>query len=161
MARLQDFPTVTPTSSDKLLVVQSQGQGLVPYGSKLDSANPTGTGKLTMTGNGVFSGDLTINGSTSVGTLLAGMIKGITLSGNQPIDNLQTWCKNNEKGLYWGCGYVTTPFEGWALVLLMNKIASNGHAEIYIFQNAKIVTSYTSNLTATTPTWSTKSGNLS
>ena len=48
MARLQDFQTVTPTSSDKLLVVQSQGQGLVPYGSKLDSANPTGTGKLSM-----------------------------------------------------------------------------------------------------------------
>lgn len=48
MARLQDFPTVTPTSSDKLLVVQSQGQGLVPYGSKLDSANPTGTGSLSL-----------------------------------------------------------------------------------------------------------------
>ena len=48
MARLQDFQTVTPTSSDKLLVVQSQGQGLVPYGSKLDSANPTGTGALSI-----------------------------------------------------------------------------------------------------------------
>lgn len=48
MARLQDFQTVTPTSSDKLLVVQSQGQGLVPYGSKLDSANPTGSGTLAM-----------------------------------------------------------------------------------------------------------------
>lgn len=48
MARLQDFPTVTPTSSDKLLVVQSQSQGLVPYGSKLDSANPTGTGSLSL-----------------------------------------------------------------------------------------------------------------
>lgn len=48
MARLQDFNTVTPTSSDKLLVVQSQGQGLVPYGSKLDSTNPTGTGKLSL-----------------------------------------------------------------------------------------------------------------
>ena len=47
MARLQDFPTVTPTSSDKLLVVQSQGQGLVPWGSKLDYSeaytNPTVT----------------------------------------------------------------------------------------------------------------------
>ena len=64
MARLQDFNTVTPTSSDKLLVVQSQGQGLVPYGSKLDSANPTGTGNLTM------SGDVIINGSTSVGSIL-------------------------------------------------------------------------------------------
>jgi len=48
MARLQDFQTVTPTSADKLLVVQSQGQGLVPYGSKLDSANPTGTGSLSL-----------------------------------------------------------------------------------------------------------------
>ena len=155
MARLQDFQTVTPTSSDKLLVVQSQGQGLVPYGSKLDSANPTGTGNLTM------SGDVIINGSTSVGTLLSNMIKGITLSGNQSIDNLQTWCKNNEKGLYWGCGYVTSPFEGWAMVFLMNKVASNNHAEIYIFQNSKIITSYTSNVTATTPTWTTKSGSLS
>lgn len=48
MARLQDFQTVTPTASDKLLVVQSQGQGLVPYGSKLDMANPTGTGSLSL-----------------------------------------------------------------------------------------------------------------
>ena len=48
MARLQDFQTVTPTSADKLLVVQSQGQGLVPYGSKLDSANPSGTGALSL-----------------------------------------------------------------------------------------------------------------
>ena len=52
MARLQDFQTVTPTSSDKLLVVQSQGQGLVPYGSKLDSANPTGTGTLSLNRTG-------------------------------------------------------------------------------------------------------------
>ena len=66
MARLQDFQTVTPTSSDKLHVVQSQGQCLVPYGSKLDSANPTGTGTLTMTGSGLFSGDLTIMGNKSV-----------------------------------------------------------------------------------------------
>lgn len=70
MARLQDFPTVTPTSSDKLLVVQSQSQGLVPYGSKLDSANPTGTGTFTMTGNGVFSGGLKVNGNQDVATLL-------------------------------------------------------------------------------------------
>jgi len=48
MGRLQDFPTVTPTSSDNLLVVQSQGQGLASWGSKLDSANPTGTGALSL-----------------------------------------------------------------------------------------------------------------
>lgn len=70
MARLQDFPTVTPTSSDNLLIVQSQGQGLVSYGnsigSKMDKTNPTGTGMLTMTGSGVFSGGLQINGSDDV-----------------------------------------------------------------------------------------------
>ena len=48
MARLQDMQTVTPTSSDKLLVVQSQGQGLASWGSKMDSANPTGTGSLSL-----------------------------------------------------------------------------------------------------------------
>lgn len=48
MARLQDFQSVTPTSSDNLLVVQSQGQGLVSWGSKLDSTNPTGTGSLSL-----------------------------------------------------------------------------------------------------------------
>ena len=63
MARLQDFQTVTPTSSDKLLVVQSQGQGLVPYGSKLDSANPTGSGSLAVGYNPTASG----NNSTALG----------------------------------------------------------------------------------------------
>lgn len=48
MARLQDFNTVTPSASDNLLVVQSQGQGLVSWGSKLDSNNPTGTGALSI-----------------------------------------------------------------------------------------------------------------
>lgn len=65
MARLQDFQTVTPTSSDKLLVVQSQGQGLVPYDSKLDSANPTGTGSLSLNRK---SGTTTGSNSTTVGT---------------------------------------------------------------------------------------------
>ena len=65
MARLQDFQTVTPTSSDKLLVVQSQGQGLVPYGSKLDSANPTGTGALSLNRK---SGTTTGSNSVAVGT---------------------------------------------------------------------------------------------
>lgn len=52
MARLQDFQPVTPTDSDNLLVVQATGQGLASVGStlgaKLDKANPTGTGKLSM-----------------------------------------------------------------------------------------------------------------
>lgn len=52
MGRLQDFPTVTPTSSDNLLVVQSTGQGLATFGStigtKMDKDNPTGTGSLSI-----------------------------------------------------------------------------------------------------------------
>ena len=71
MARLQDFQTVTPTSSDKLLVVQSQGQGLVPYGSKLDSANPTGTGSLS----------LNRKANTSTGTESVAVGHGCTASG--------------------------------------------------------------------------------
>jgi hypothetical protein len=35
MARLQDFNTVTPTNNDKLLIVQSQGQGLATLGNVL------------------------------------------------------------------------------------------------------------------------------
>jgi len=48
MARLQDFPSVTPTSSDNILIIQPQGQGLAPHTIKLDSTNPTGTGSLSM-----------------------------------------------------------------------------------------------------------------
>lgn len=52
MARLQDYPSVTPTSTDNLLVVQSTGQGLASVGStlgaKMDKANPTGTGSLSI-----------------------------------------------------------------------------------------------------------------
>lgn len=44
--------TVTPTSSDNILIVQSTGQGLAPVGStlgaKMDKANPTGTGALSL-----------------------------------------------------------------------------------------------------------------
>lgn len=52
MARLQDFQTVTPTASDNLLIIQSQGQGLANIGTvigaKMDKANPTGTGSLSL-----------------------------------------------------------------------------------------------------------------
>lgn len=52
MARLQDFQTVTPSGSDKLLIVQSQGQGLATLdnvvGEKMDKSNPTGTGSLSI-----------------------------------------------------------------------------------------------------------------
>jgi hypothetical protein len=52
MARIQDYPSVTPTSSDNILIVQSTGQGLASvgstFGAKLDKANPTGTGSLSL-----------------------------------------------------------------------------------------------------------------
>lgn len=52
MARLQDFQPVTPTDSDNLLIVQSTGQGLATFGStvgaKMNKANPTGTGALSL-----------------------------------------------------------------------------------------------------------------
>ena len=52
MARLQDFPSVTPTSSDNILIVKSDGQGLASVGgtlgAKMDKANPTGTGSLSI-----------------------------------------------------------------------------------------------------------------
>ena len=74
MARLQDFQTVTPASTDNLLIVQPTGQGLATVGStlgaKMDKTNPTGTGTLTMTGAGVFSGDVTITGSKSINAYL-------------------------------------------------------------------------------------------
>lgn len=52
MARLQDFNTVTPTNSDNILIVQSDGQGLASVGStlgaKMDNVNPIGTGALSL-----------------------------------------------------------------------------------------------------------------
>lgn len=86
MARLQDFQNVTPTSSDKILIVQSQGQGLAPHTIKMDSANPTGTGSLsinrkanTTTGSkSVAVGD---NGTAS-GSISTAMGSGTTASGN-------------------------------------------------------------------------------
>ena len=75
MARLQDFQTVTPSGSDKLLIVQSQGQGLstldAVVGVKMNKSNPTGTGTLTMTGSGTFSGDLTIMGNKSLNNAIS------------------------------------------------------------------------------------------
>lgn len=76
MARLQDFPSVTPTSSDNLLIVQSQGQGLANFGTvmgtKMDKANPTGTGKLSINRR---SGSSEGEQSIAVGSL-------VTASGN-------------------------------------------------------------------------------
>lgn len=52
MARVQDFPTVIPTDSDNLLVVQATGQGLATVGStlgsKMNMVNPTGSGSFSL-----------------------------------------------------------------------------------------------------------------
>ena len=67
-------PTVTPSGSDKLLIVQSQGQGLATLdnvvGVKMDKANPTGTGSLSLnrksgTTTGVRSTTEGYNGTAS------------------------------------------------------------------------------------------------
>ena len=90
-----------------------------------------------------------------------GFKKASISAGNKALTDLQAFCKTGEKGLLWAMPYVTTPSTGWAFVIFANKIISDSHAEIYIFFNDKITSSYTSNLTATTPTWTTKSVTLS
>ena len=86
MARLQDFPSVTPTSSDKILIVQSQGQGLAPHTIKLDSANPTGTGSLSLNRkSGTTTGSKSVavgDNSTASGSISTAMGSGTTASGN-------------------------------------------------------------------------------
>ena len=63
MARLQDFQSVTPSSSDNLLIVQATGQGLVNYGStignkapKSDLASISITGTTNNTGSTIKAG---------------------------------------------------------------------------------------------------------
>ena len=58
MARLQDFQSVTPSSSDNLLIVQPTGQGLAQFGStignkslKSELAGPSITGSTNNTGS--------------------------------------------------------------------------------------------------------------
>ena len=69
MGRLQDMQAVTPTNTDNILIVQSTGQGLASFGStlgtKMDKANPTGTGSLSINRK---SGTTTGSNSTTVGT---------------------------------------------------------------------------------------------
>lgn len=89
MARLQDFPSVTPTSSDNLLVVQSQGQGLASIGStlgaKMDKNNPTGTGSLSLnraSGSTVGANSVAVgNGNTASGESSFAEGSGTTSSG--------------------------------------------------------------------------------
>lgn len=81
MARLQDFQSVTPSSSDNLLIVQATGQGLANYGStignkapKSDLASISITGTTNNTGSTIALGTFFyLNGSlvraiTDIGT---------------------------------------------------------------------------------------------
>ncbi len=91
-----------------------------------------------------------------------GDIKVSTLSaGNKSIGDIQTWAKSEGKGLFWGTAYMTSPFSGWGVYWVYNRIVASAYSEIIIFQNDHIVTSFTQNLDSTTPTWTTKSGLLS
>ena len=89
-----------------------------------------------------------------------GFKKASISAGNKALTDLQAFCKTGEKGLLWAMPYVTTPSTGWAFVIFANKLVSDSHAEIYIFFNDKITSSYTSNLSATTPSWTTKNVTL-
>ena len=91
-----------------------------------------------------------------------GDIKVSTLSaGNKSIGDIQTWAKSEGKGLFWGAVYLTSPFSGWGVYWVYNRIVADTYSEIIIIQNDHIVTSFTSTLNNTTPTWTTKSGSLS
>ena len=57
MARLQDFQSVTPSSSDNLLIVQATGQGLANYGSTIGNKAPkSDLASISITGTTNTSG---------------------------------------------------------------------------------------------------------
>lgn len=51
MARLQDFQNVTPSGSDKFLIVQAQGQGLATIDSVVNKSKTEITSQVTFTEN--------------------------------------------------------------------------------------------------------------
>lgn len=52
MARLQDFQTVTPASTDNILIVQPTGQGLATFGSTIGSkASKSDIASISITGS--------------------------------------------------------------------------------------------------------------
>lgn len=185
MARLQDFQTVTPSATnDKLLIVQATGQGNATikavgdaiFGAETSSDLPFGTGTPTSGSTGaeiakkVNTSDIDTSLNTSSGHPIANSavasafgktINQANLSaGNKTIGDLQSWCKTASSGAYWGMAYMTAPYTGWALYLIINKIVSTGHAEILLFYNEHHISSFTSNLSATTPSWTTKNVTL-
>lgn len=124
---------------------------------------PIASGSSTNTKDYIDSGLSGKADSTTVNDAFAtiGDIKVSTLSaGNKTIGDIQTWAKSEGKGLFWGTVYMTSPFAGWGVYWVYNRIVASAYSEIIIFQNDHIVTSFTQNLDSTTPTWTTKSGSL-
>ena len=81
--------------------------------------------------------------------------------GNQTIETLGNLIKaKTEVGMYWGLCYLTSPVSGWAFVRAINRVIANDYAEIYIQTGDTVISAYTVNLTATTPTWTVKKTTL-
>lgn len=124
---------------------------------------PIQSGSATNTKDYIDTGLSGKADSSAVNTAFAtiGDIKVSTLSaGNKTIGDIQTWAKSEGKGLFWGTAYMTTPFSGWGVYWVYNRIVASAYSEIIIIQNDHIITSFTSSLDSTTPTWTTKSGSL-
>ena len=142
----------------KQIYIDENGNELLVSGT-INNAEmlPIESGSATNTKDYIDSG---LSGKADTSTI--GDIKVSTLSaGNKTIGDIQTWAKSESKGLFWGTAYMTTPFSGWGVYWVYNRIVASTYSEIIIIQNDHIVTSFTSNLDSTTPTWTTKSGSLS
>jgi len=81
-------------------------------------------------------------------------------AGNKTIADLQSWAKTANKNVYWGIAYMTSPYTGWAFFIIVNKQITDSYSEIFLFYNDHYVSSFTSTLSNTTPTWTTKNVNL-
>lgn len=124
---------------------------------------PIQSGSATNTKDYIVTGLSGKADSSAVNTAFAtiGDIKVSTLSaGNKTIGDIQNWAKSEGKGLFWGTAYMTSPFSGWGVYWVYNRIVASAYSEIIIIQNDHIITSFTSSLDSTTPTWTTKSGSL-
>ena len=139
----------------------------LPLGS--DFSDPTSTAGAIASKVNTSDIDTTLDTSSgnpiansAVATAFAKTIyQGSLSAGNKSIGDLQAWCKTASKGTYWFNAYMTSPFTGWVFGMITNKQVGDDYAQLVLFYNDHIVTSFTSTLTSATPTWTTKSGSLS
>ena len=144
----------------KQIYIDSQGNkimvsGTVNAGSALPMSGSDNTSVATKINS--KADQSTTYTKTQVDALLEKTMYQHAFSGNQTLDSIQTWCKTADKGTYWFNAYLTTPYQGWVMGIITNKQAATSHTQILIVFNSAIVTSFTSTLTDTTPTWTTKS----